>query len=173
MKIAIIVAASENNVIGDGKGMIWHIGEDLKRFKSLTMGHTMLMGRKTFGSIGRALPGRRSMVVTRSGEFSAPGCDIFHSIEEAISEAERSGEELLFVIGGGEIYRELWQRADLLYLTRVHATATGVTTIPEVLPTEWRELSRETHPATEASTEPTKESESIPPFTFINYERAK
>ncbi|MBE6334325.1 MAG: dihydrofolate reductase [Bacteroidales bacterium] len=159
MKIAIIVAASENNVIGDGKGMIWHLSADLKRFRALTSGHTVLMGRKTYESIGRALPKRRNIVITRNAEYVAEGCDIFQSIDSAIDSARSMGEDTLFIIGGGELYHRLWGCADLLYLTRIHANADACVTIPEVLDSEWVEVQRELVPA----------DGETPAYSFIDY----
>ena len=161
MKIAIIVAASENNVIGDGNDMIWHLSADLKRFKAITSGHTVLMGRKTYESIGRALPKRRNIVVTRNADYVAPRCDMFQSIDLAIESARQMGEDILFVIGGGELYHLLWDRADLLYLTRVHANAEASITIPDVLDSDWIEVQRELVP----------EQEETPAYSFINYIR--
>ena len=161
MKIAIIVAASHNNVIGDGKGMIWHLSADLKRFRALTSGHTVLMGRKTYESIGRALPKRRNIVITRNAEYVAEGCDIFQSIDSAIDSARSMGEDTLFIIGGGELYRIFWPKADVLYLTRVHATADAAVTIPDVLDSDWVEVKRETVQA----------EDNTPSFSFIDYVR--
>lgn len=161
MKIAIIVAASENNVIGDGSDMVWHLSTDLKRFRALTSGHTVLMGRKTYESIGRALPKRRNIVITRNADYQAPGCDVFTSIDSAIDSAQSMGEDTLFIIGGGELYRFFWPKADILYLTRVHATAEAPVTIPDVLDSEWSEVKRETVQA----------EDDTPSFSFIDYVR--
>jgi dihydrofolate reductase len=161
MKIAIIVAASENNVIGDGKGMIWHLSADLKRFRALTSGHTVLMGRKTYESIGRALPKRRNIIITRNINYVAEGCDIYQSIDSAIESARSMGEDTLFIIGGGELYHLLWDRADLLYLTRVHANAEACTTIPNVSESDWIEVQRELVP----------EQADTPAYSFIDYIR--
>lgn len=161
MKIAIIVAASENHVIGDGGDMVWHLSTDLKRFRALTSGHTVLMGRKTYESIGRMLPKRRNIVITRNADYQAPGCDVFTSIDSAIDSVRSMGEDTLFIIGGGELYRIFWPKADILYLTRVHANANACVTIPEVLDSEWVEVQRELVPADGAT----------PSFSFIDYVR--
>lgn len=161
MKIAIIVAASENHVIGDGGDMVWHLSTDLKRFRALTSGHTVLMGRKTYESIGRALPKRRNIVITRNAGYQAPGCDVFTSIDSAIDSAHSMGEDTLFIIGGGELYRIFWPKADILYLTRVHATADASVIIPDVLDSDWVEVKRETVQA----------EDDTPSFSFIDYVR--
>ena len=111
MELAIIVAASENHVIGRDNGLIWHLSADLKRFKALTTGHAILMGRKTFESMGRALPNRRNVVISGNPGFVAPGAEVVPDIPKA-----------LFVIGGGSIYREFWDKASQLYLTEVHTS---------------------------------------------------
>ncbi|MBE6332198.1 MAG: dihydrofolate reductase [Bacteroidales bacterium] len=126
----IIVAASENNVIGNKGTMPWHLSADLKYFKQTTMGHAVIMGRKTFQSIGRALPGRRNIVITRQPDFVAPeGVEVFGSLADAIAAAPDDA----FVIGGGEIYNQAWALADAYYVTRVHTTISEFdTTIPPV-----------------------------------------
>lgn len=140
MILSIIVAASENNAIGRDNALLWHISADLKRFKQLTTGHTVLMGRKTFESIGRALPHRRNIVISRNPAFSAEGCEVVASLDEALKAV--AAEDEVFIIGGGSIYREMWEKADRLYLTRVHAQMEGDTFIPEVRPEAWELLSR-------------------------------
>lgn len=126
----IIVAASENNVIGHKGGMPWHLSADLKYFKATTMGHAVIMGRKTFQSIGRALPGRRNIVITRQADFQVPeGVEIYGSLDEALANAPADA----FVIGGGQIYNEAWASATTYYITRVHTTIDEYdTTVPPV-----------------------------------------
>lgn len=160
MTLAIIVAASENNVIGRDNSLIWHVSADLKRFKNLTTGHTLIMGRKTFQSIGKALPNRRNIVITHNPEFKAEGCEIAYSIEEALSLA--SSDEQVFIIGGGSLYRKLWDKADFLYLTLVHTTTTGDTSIPAIEPEKWQETGRQDFPADEKNEFA---------YSFINYQR--
>jgi len=143
--IALLVAAAENGVIGRESSLPWKLPADLKRFKSLTMGKPMLMGRKTFESIGKALPGRTSLVLTRSGSWSAPGATVVHSLEEAIERARGAAE--LVVIGGAQIYGLALPRAERIYLTRVHARVSGDTVLPELEAGAWREVSREEHAA--------------------------
>ena len=135
MKISIIVAASANNVIGLAGGLPWHLPEDLQRFKATTMGKPMIMGRATFESIGRALPGRRSIVLTRQEDFEADSCDIVPTVDAAIESAGDVDE--VMVIGGGEIYRQFLPLADRIYLTRVQAEINGDTRFPELDMQEW------------------------------------
>ena len=145
MKISIIVAASANNVIGVGGGLPWHLPEDLKRFKEVTMGKPMIMGRATYDSIGRALPGRTSIVVTRQAGFEAEGCIVVDSIDAAM-EAAGDVEEIM-VIGGGEIYRQVLPHADRIYMTRLQAELEGDTRFPELDMDEWEVSSVEEFPA--------------------------
>lgn len=147
MKLSIIVAAADNLVIGDNNHLIWHLSADLKRFKALTSGHPVVMGRKTFESIGKALPQRRNIVISRSADFCARGCEVAESVEAALRLTEQ--EEQVFIIGGGTIYREFWNRADQLYLTWVHTLAKGDTCIPPVDSRVWEEVSRQDFQADE------------------------
>jgi dihydrofolate reductase len=140
MIVSIIVAAAENNAIGKDNQLICRLSADLKRFKALTMGHHMIMGRKTFESIGRPLPGRRSVIITRNLEYKQEGCIIVHSLEEALAVCN---DDEVFIIGGGEIYNQAFPLASKLYLTRINADIDGDTFIPEILATEWDELARE------------------------------
>ena len=135
--ISIIVAVAEGGVIGGGGDLLWHISEDLRRFKQITSGHTVIMGRKTYDSIGRPLPKRRNIVITRNGEWSAEGCERAESLEQAV--AMCAGEEEVFIIGGGEIYRQSMSLADKLYLTQVYKPYEGDTYFPEIRPEEWQE----------------------------------
>ena len=138
--ISIIVAVAEGGVIGGGGDLLWHISEDLRRFKQITSGHTVIMGRKTYDSIGRPLPNRRNIVITRNGEWSAIGCERAESLESAVAMCK--GEEEVFVIGGGEIYRKAMSLADKLYLTRVEKEFKGDTFFPEICADEWNEVER-------------------------------
>ncbi|MGH8259422.1 MAG: dihydrofolate reductase [Steroidobacteraceae bacterium] len=148
MSISLIVAVAENDVIGRAGGLPWHLSDDLKRFKALTMGKPMLMGRKTFESIGRPLPGRTSLVLTRTAGWAAPaGAIVVTSMPEAI-ERTRDAPELA-VIGGAEVFRLALPHARRIDLTRVHARVDGDTFFPPLDPREWRECSREEHPADE------------------------
>ncbi len=141
MTLSLIVAVAENGVIGRANQLPWRLPEDLQRFRRITTGHPVIMGRKTFESIGRPLPGRTNIVVSRTGVF--PGTVSAHSLEEALTEASRaSGAGEIFVIGGGEIYRAALPLATRIHLTRVHSSVEGDATFPE-LGTEWIECGRE------------------------------
>ena len=138
--ISIIVAIAENGIIGDKNALLWNIKEDMRRFRTTTMGHPVVMGRKTFESIGRPLPKRTNVVITR-GDNSFEGCEMAHSLEEAV--AMFPAEEEVFIIGGAQIYRQALPIADKLYLTIVHRDYEGDTSFPEIDYSEWYELSRE------------------------------
>lgn len=135
-EISLIVAASENGVIGRNGGLPWHLAADLARFKSLTMGKPIVMGRRTFESIGKPLPGRRNIVVTRRANYDAPGCVIVGSIDAALA-AAGDAEEIM-VIGGGDLYRQLLPRADRIYFTRVHVECEGDAFFPDLDQGAWR-----------------------------------
>lgn len=160
MSISIIVAAAENNVIGNNNALIWHISADLKRFKQLTTGHTVVMGRKTFESIGRALPNRRNIVISRNPDFRVAGCEMAGSIEQALELVKNEDE--VFIIGGGTIYRDLWEKADRLYITLVHTVTEGDTYIPSVDVTQWEEIRRQDFSASEKDDFD---------YSFIDYQR--
>jgi dihydrofolate reductase len=143
--VSLVVAATENDVIGRDNGMPWHLPDDLKYFKARTMGKPMLMGRKTFESIGKPLPGRTSLVLTRDVAWSADGVIVVRSVDEALAWARDVPE--LCAIGGAEIFRLVWPMARRLFLTRIHATLPGDTFFPKIDPSEWREVERTEHPA--------------------------
>ena len=144
MPIALVVAVAENGGIGKNNQLLWHLPDDLKHFKRLTLGYPVLMGRKTFESIGRPLPGRRNLVLTRDVAFRPEGVEVVHSAEEALQKAD--GQQL-FVIGGAEIYALFLPLADALYLTQVAARPEADTFFPAFDAEEWQEVSREEHPA--------------------------
>lgn len=129
-KISIIAAIGKNRELGLNNKLLWHIPEDLARFKKITNGHPVIMGRKTFESIGMLLPGRTNIIVTRDKTFSLPGCTITHSLEDAIKIAKKPAAGEIFVIGGGQIYKEAIKYADKLYLTVVEGTFTADTYFP-------------------------------------------
>jgi dihydrofolate reductase len=143
--ISLVVAASTNNVIGVAGELPWHLSDDLKRFKALTMGKPIVMGRKTFESIGRALPGRQNIVITTQTEFVADGCDIVASPAAAVAAAAEAQE--VMIIGGGEIYRLFLPLADRIYLTRVAVDIEGDTVFPLLDESDWLETAREEHSA--------------------------
>lgn len=137
MRISLIVAMDERRGIGYRGQLPWHLPADLRRFKSLTMGHSLVMGRKTYESIGRSLPGRTMIVLTRDRDYNAPGCLLAHSLEEALEIARQSGDDEVFVIGGGEVFEQALPLADRIYLTRVHAVFEADTYFPEYNPGGW------------------------------------
>ena len=145
MKISIVVAASTNNVIGVDGQLPWRLPEDLRHFKQITMGKPMIMGRTTYESIGRALPGRQSIVLSRQAGFEAQDCDVVSTIEDAIT-AAGDAEEVM-VIGGGEIYRQFLPQVDRIYLTRVQTEVEGDTQFPERELDEWEVVAVEEYPA--------------------------
>jgi len=138
--VSIIVAIAENGVIGDKNALLWDIKEDMRRFRTITTGHPVVMGRKTFESIGRPLPKRTNVVVTR-GDATFEGCEVAHSLEEAVAMFPK--EEEVFIIGGAQIYAQALPLADKLYLTIVHRNYEGDSSFPKFEMSEWRELSRE------------------------------
>ena len=146
MRVSFIVAKSENNVIGIGNKLPWHLKDDLQNFKKITMGHHILMGRKTFESIGKPLPGRMSLVV--SGE-SRPNSDQvfwFNSIFRAIKQAERNGETELFIIGGEKVFKSALSLCDRIYLTEVKATLNGDAFFPQLSLKNWKKVSEQFFP---------------------------
>lgn len=148
MSLSIVVAMSKGNVIGRAGGLPWRLSADLRRFRRLTTGHTIVMGRKTYESIGRPLPERRTIVVTRQVEFSAPGVETAHSLAAALEMGSSANEEV-FVVGGAEIYRQALALADRLYVTHVDADVRGDTFFPAIDDADWQEMEREDHPADE------------------------
>lgn len=140
-RISIIVAMAQNRTIGINNTLPWRIPEDLKHFKMLTMGHHMIMGRKTFDSIGKPLPGRTTVVVTRNRELAIDGCIMAHSLTEAI--AACATDEEVFIVGGAELYRQAMPLVNTLYLTEIRQDVAGDAHFPEFNRAEWQESSRE------------------------------
>jgi len=162
MKISLIAAASENNVIGKDNTLPWDLPDDLQHFRSITQGHPIILGRKNYESIGRPLPNRRNIIVSRQEGLQIEGCDVVPSVEAAIELAKETEQEESFIIGGGQIYALALPLADRIYLTRVHAEVEGDVFFPEIKEEEWEEVSREEHPADEKHAYA---------FAFIAYER--
>ncbi len=157
--LSLIAAVAENGVIGDRNRLLWHISEDLRRFKALTTGHPVVMGRKTYESLGRPLPNRTNVIITRQ-PLAVAGCTVVHSLEEA--SALFPAAEELFIIGGAQIYAEALPLADRFYLTRVGHAYEGDTRFPDWSVDEWRLVASETHPC----------GADYPyPFAFETYER--
>lgn len=147
-QISIIVAIAENFVIGKDNTLLWHLSDDLKRFKRLTSGKTVIMGRNTFFSLPvRPLPNRTNIVISRNNQFTAEGCIMAHSIEQAVQFMKPDEEN--FVIGGGTIYKQFLPLAQKLYITQVHKSFDGDTFFPEIEDKDWQLVSSEFHPADE------------------------
>lgn len=146
MMISIIAALDQNRGIGKDNQLPWHLPADLRRFKRITLGHHLLLGRKTFQSIGKPLPGREMIVLSRDAEFQPEGCQVCSSLEQALLLAERAGEKELFVIGGGEIFREALPLADKLYLTVVHARTEADTHFPALTESDWTVICQQDFP---------------------------
>lgn len=159
-RVSLLVAMVKNRVIGNNNTLPWHLPADLKRFKALTMGHHIVMGRKTYESIGKPLPGRTSVVVTRNAHFAQPGVVVAHSLETAISAC--GNDEEIFVIGGAEIYRQAIAFADRIYLTEIDADITGDAHFPEFDPGLWQETGRVNHAPDEKN---------LYPYHFVVYDR--
>ena len=154
MTITVLAAVGANLVIGRGGEMPWHLPEDLAHFKATTMGHTLVMGRKTYDSIGRPLPGRRMIVMTRQPGWHAPSVEVAHSLAEALAFA---GPTDVFVIGGAEVYQQALPFADKVMLTEVEMSPEGDASFPPFDPAQWRETTREAHDG----------------FSFVTYERKR
>jgi dihydrofolate reductase len=144
-RLSIIVAMAKNHVIGAGGAIPWRLPNELQLFKRVTMGHHIIMGRKTWESIGRLLPGRTSVIVTRQKNYAIPGAIIANSLTDAIARCD--GDDEIFVVGGGELYREALCKTDRLYLTVVDAEPAGDTRMAELNMAEWREITSESHAA--------------------------
>jgi dihydrofolate reductase len=166
MLISLIVAMTENRVIGLNGAMPWHLSEDLKHFKRVTMGAPIIMGRKTFDSIGRALPGRANIVITHDTNYVAEGVDVVHDLESAIEKAScdevNQGKDEMFIIGGAQIYTLALAQADRLYLTEIHQSFAGDTYFPEIRTMDWHETER-------GSRNP--ETLNGPAYSFVVFER--
>lgn len=148
MRLSLIVAMTRSGVIGRAGGLPWKLSADLKRFKSLTMGHHLIMGRKTFESLGRVLPGRTSIVVTRQKDFQPPsGVAVVHNLKEALNLAAHDSEA--FIIGGGEIFTQALDRAQRLYVTWVESHIEGDTYLPNWQATAWQTMETQRHSADE------------------------
>ncbi|MDZ7606128.1 MAG: dihydrofolate reductase [Cyclobacteriaceae bacterium] len=162
MKKIIMAAVSRNNVIGKDNDLVWHLPADLKFFKQTTLGQTLIMGRKTLESLANPLPKRETWVVTRNKNYSCEGATVFHSLESAISAGEHKALESVFILGGGDIYRQAIGLADKLIITEVHAEFEGDTRFPEINPDIWKEVKREDHKADEKN---------FCDYSFVEYER--
>ncbi len=160
MKLSLIVARARNGVIGRGNALPWRLPEDLAHFRRTTMGHPVIMGRRTWDSIGRALPGRRNIVVTRDLRWQAAGAERAASVDEAIALCE--GEPDAFVIGGAQIYADALPRADAIVATEIDRDVEGDVSFPDLDPREWVEIAREA---------PESAQSDAWPFAFVHYAR--
>lgn len=162
MLISIIVAVSKNGAIGKDNQLLWRLPEDLKRFKKLTLGHPIIMGRKTFDSIGKPLPGRKSIVITRNPDFQFDDVIVVHSVNEALSEAKKLNSAEAFIIGGGEVYKLALPLADKLYITEVETEIDGDTYFKIDQPENWVVTERTVHQADDRHDFG---------YNFVNYEK--
>jgi len=162
MLVSIIVAVAKNNVIGKDNDIPWYLPADLKYFKRTTLNHHIIMGRKCFQSIGKPLPKRTNIIITRNPYYTASNCLVTHSIEEALGMAYDNQEQEAFIIGGGEIYKQSMDLADKLYLTEVDLEVDGEIYFPTINPKEWKLISEEAH-------KPDEKNEH--PYIFKIYER--
>lgn len=159
--INIVVAKASNNVIGAKNDLIWHLPNDLKHFKSITSGHPIIMGRKTFESLGRPLPNRTNIVVTGDQNWNAESIEIASSLPKAIEAAKKIDDDI-YIIGGGNIYKQAMEFTDVLYITEVHHEFDGDTYFPEIDSDEWEEVEREDF----------KKDEKHPyAYSFVTYKR--
>ncbi len=157
-KLSLIVAIANNGVIGIDNTLPWHLPEDLKRFKALTMGHHIIMGRKTYDSLGRLLPGRTTVIVTRNADYQVEGALIAHSLEQAIALCGNDDE--VFLIGGAELYQAGLSLADKLYITEIDLEVAGDAHFPQINHAQWQETAREAHV-----------SEKGLKFSYVTYQR--
>lgn len=164
MKLSLIAALSSNNVIGRDNQVPWRQSTDLKRLKAMTMGHHYITGRRTYESVGKPLPGRINVVITRQEGYAPEGVTVVHSLEDAVQVAERAGETEAFIAGGAEIFRQSMHRADRMHLTRIHADVEGDAYFPDFDDvSEWQLIDSEHFEADEKNQYP---------FSFLTYERA-
>lgn len=158
--LSLIAAVARNGVIGVDNTLPWHLPEDLKRFRALTMGHHIIMGRRTYESINRLLPGRTTVIVTRQQDYKVPGALIANSLQHAMELCR--GDDEVFLIGGAELFRDGFKLSDRIYLTEIEADFEGDVLMPSFNPAEWREISRERHASGQGWD-----------YSYITYERIK
>ena len=141
MKLSLIVAMASNRAIGLNNQMPWHLSADLKKFKQITMGAPILMGRKTYESIGKPLPGRSNIIISRNPSYTQQGCSVFNNIQSALASCQDYDE--VFIIGGATFYQSMLAQADFIYLTQINKSFEADTFFPEINRNEWKEVSRE------------------------------
>lgn len=172
MIISLISAIAKNNVIGGGNTLLWNLPADMKHFREITSGHTVIMGRKTFESIGRTLPNRRNIVITRDKNYTRDDIEVVNSLEEALrlvsleqgKEFEENQDEVeVFIIGGGEIYKQVMDKAQKLYITEIHQDFEGDTLFPEIDKKKWEEISRENFET---------DGKNNIPYSFVEYKKS-
>jgi len=159
-RLSLIVAMAKNRTIGINNTLPWRCTEDLKHFKALTMGHHMIMGRKTFDSIGKALPGRTTVIVSRNSNFSVDGCVVRHSLQSAINAS--AGDEEIFIVGGAQLYAQALPLVNTLYVTEIQQEVEGDAHFPEYDMNQWHETSRELR---------TQEAPQPLEYHFVTYQR--
>jgi dihydrofolate reductase len=159
---SIIVAVADNGVIGKDNSLVWQLPADMRHFKNTTIGHHVIMGRKTFESFKKPLKERTNIVITRNTDYQPDGCIVVHSLQDALSFSEKNGQEEVFILGGAEIYRQSLDLTDRIYLTEVHETFDGDTFFPDFDRSQWKEIHRENHDADEKNPHP---------FSFVLLER--
>lgn len=162
--LSAIVAMAENRVIGANNQLPWYLPADLAHFKSITTGHPIVMGRKTYESIGKPLPNRTNIILTRDPDYQVNDCIVVSSIDDAIATAAADEQQEIFIIGGAEVYKQLLPRIQRLYITFVYHPFEGDVYFPELNMQEWREISNEPHPADEKN---------IYPYRFLVLEKIK
>jgi dihydrofolate reductase len=160
--ISAIVAMAENRVIGKNNQLPWRLPADLKHFKAITTGHLILMGRKTYESIGRPLPNRLNVIITRDNTLQAPGCVVVTSFEEALQQAASAKQHEIFIIGGASVYQQLLPYVQRLYLTIIHDVIDGDTYFPLLNQEDWQEIERKPH---------TREAENPYDYSFLIWDR--
>lgn len=161
--IKLIVAKASNNVIGDKNNLIWHLPNDLKHFKTITTGHPIIMGRKTYESLGRPLPNRTNIIITRDQSFSDDKIIVTHSLDQALEKAKDINEDV-FIIGGGEIYKQAMEYVDVIYITEVHHEFNGDTYFPEIDEESFEEVERVHH---------MKDEKHPYAYSFVTYKRIR
>ncbi len=160
----IIAAKSNNNVIGKGNDLVWHMPADLKFFMNKTKGHFVIMGRKTFESLGKPLPGRPTIIITRNKNYHFEGCWVVDTIEKAFVIAENEGQELVYILGGAQIYEKTINLADKMFITEIQSDFEGDTFFPDIDPSYWEEVGREQHQPDEKNKYP---------YAFVEYKNIK
>lgn len=162
MKIAIMVAKASNNVIGKNNELVWHLPADLKHFKTTTAGHYVIMGRKTYESMGKPLPSRLNVIITRNKNYHVEGAVVVHQLEDAIDFARAQHQKLVFILGGGEIYQQAIPIADEMFITEVDHAFEGDTYFPEIDMKPWTESERRDF---------APDGENRYPYSFVKYSR--